>query len=108
MPFLFLLPRDQRPQYIFFTFWQVGVASKKVLVQCPGALKIFCENEDEINELKATVFERAAVFERATAQGMLQNSAKAALCNIDAVATAMETMTAVDNDSQKIKGAMLW
>ena len=101
MPFLFLLPRDQRPQYIFFTFWQVGVASKKVLVQCPGALKIFCENEDEINELKATVFERA------TAQGMLQNSAKAALCNIDAVATAMETMTAVDNDSQKIKGAML-
>ena len=54
------------------------------------------------------MFERATVFKRATAQGMLQNSAKAALCNIDAVATAMETMTAVDNDSQKIKGAMLW
>ena len=102
MPFLFLLPRDQRPQYIFFAFWQVGVASKKVLVQCPGALKIFCENEDKINELKATVFERA------TAQGMLQKSAKVALCDIDAAATAMETMTAVDNDSQKIKGAMLW
>ncbi|XP_066028679.1 uncharacterized protein [Pocillopora verrucosa] len=89
---------------------EVGAASKKVLVQCPGALNSLRENEDKINELKATAFERA------TARGMTQRRAKAAVCNIDAnctrigeaVATAMETMTAVDNDYKKIKAAMLW
>ena len=47
---------------------------------------------------------------------MSQRRAKAAVINIDAnctrigeaVATAMETMTAVDSDYKKIKAAMLW
>lgn len=55
-------------------------------------------------------------FDRAVARGMSQRRAKAAVINIDtnctrigeAVATAMETMTAVDSDYKKIKAAMLW
>ena len=106
--FFFLIIIDLN--IFFFAFWQVGAASKKVLVQCPGALNSLRESEDKINELKVTAFEHA------TARGMTQRRAKAAVCNIDAnctrigeaVATAMETMTAVDNDYKKIKAAMLW
>ena len=55
-------------------------------------------------------------FDRAVSRGMSQRRAKAAVINIDsnctrigeALATAMETMTAVDNDYKRIKAAMLW
>ena len=39
---------------------------------------------------------------------MLQKRVKTALCNIGVVVTAMETMTAVDNDYEKIEAAILW
>jgi len=47
---------------------------------------------------------------------MTQRRARAAVINIDsnctrigeALAAAMETMTAVDNDYKRIKAAMLW
>ena len=95
--------------YLFF-YWQVGATSKKVLAQSPGALNTLRENEDKINELKPTAFERAV------ARGMTQRRARAAVINIDAnctrigeaLAAAMETMTAVDNDYKRIKAAMLW
>ena len=91
-------------------FLQLGAASKKVLTQCPGALNKLRENEEKINELKVTAFDRAV------ARGMSQRRARAAVINIDAnctrigeaLATAMETMTAVDNDYKRIKAAMLW
>ena len=94
----------------FLFTWQVGAASKKVLIQSPGALNKLRENEDKINELKPTAFERAV------ARGMSQRRARAAVINIDsnctrvgeALAAAMETMTAVDNDYKRIKAAMLW
>lgn len=55
-------------------------------------------------------------FDHAVARGMGQRRARAAVINIDAnctrigeaLATAMETMTAVDNDYKRIKAAMLW
>ncbi|XP_073227884.1 uncharacterized protein [Porites lutea] len=89
---------------------EVCAASKKVLTLSPGALNKLRESEDKINELKVTAFDRAV------ARGMSQRRAKAAVINIDAnctrigeaVATAMETMTAVDSDYKKIKAAMLW
>lgn len=89
---------------------ELGAASKKVLTQCPGALNKLRENEEKINELKVTAFDRAV------ARGMSQRRARAAVINIDAnctrigeaLATAMETMTAVDNDYKRIKAAMLW
>lgn len=91
-------------------FFQLGAASKKVLTQAPGALNKLREHEEKINELKITAFDRAV------AKGMSQRRAKAAVINIDAnctrieeaLATAMETMTAVDNDYKRIKAAMLW
>ncbi|XP_067051751.1 uncharacterized protein [Acropora muricata] len=89
---------------------ELGAASKKVLTQAPGALNKLREHEEKINELKITAFDRAV------AKGMSQRRAKAAVINIDAnctrigeaLATAMETMTAVDNDYKRIKAAMLW
>ena len=80
------------------------------MTQSPGALNKLRENEDKINELKPTAFERAV------ARGMTQRRARAAVINIDAnctrigeaLATTMETMTAVDNDYKRIKAAMLW
>ena len=39
---------------------------------------------------------------------MLQKRVKTALYNIGVVVTAMETMTAVDNDYEKIEAAILW
>lgn len=89
---------------------EIGAASKKVLIQSPGALNKLRENEDKINELKPTAFDRAV------ARGMTQRRARAAVINIDsnctrigeALAVAMETMTAVDNDYKRIKAAMLW
>ena len=86
------------------------MASKKVLIQCPGALNKLRTVEENLSELKFSAFDRAV------ARGMSQRRAKAAVINIDAnctrigelMASAMETMTAVDNDYKKIKAAMLW
>lgn len=99
-----------RTKFLNTSSLQVGAASKKVLTLSPGALNKLRENEDKINELKVTAFDRAV------ARGMSQRRAKAAVINVDAnctrigeaVATAMETMTAVDSDYKKIKAAMLW
>ena len=45
------------------------VASEKVLVQCSGALNGLRENEGKINELEATMFERASAQKNATEEG---------------------------------------
>jgi hypothetical protein len=79
-------------------------------VQGPGLHNKLKEIEEKINAL------RVSSFERATTAGLSQRRAKAALANIDAncnrireaVAMAMESMSAVDSDFKKIKAAMLW
>ncbi|XP_032242481.2 uncharacterized protein LOC5516669 [Nematostella vectensis] len=85
-------------------------SSKKVLSNCPVAHNRLKETQQKIDKL------RVSAFDRAMASGMSQRRARAALANIDAncnrireaIATAMESMTAVENDYKKIKAAMLW
>ncbi|KAK3735806.1 hypothetical protein QZH41_007425 [Actinostola sp. cb2023] len=85
-------------------------ASKKVLAQGPTSHNQLKEVEEKINTL------RVSAYDRAIAEGFSQRRAKAAVANIDAncnrireaIAMAMQSMSAVDSDYKKIKAAMLW
>ncbi|XP_031569813.1 uncharacterized protein LOC116304247 [Actinia tenebrosa] len=89
---------------------ELCTASKKVLIQGPGLHNKLKEIEEKISTL------RVSAFDRAMDAGLSQRRAKAALANIDAncnrireaVAMAMESMSAVESDYKKIKAAMLW
>lgn len=85
-------------------------SSKKVLAQGPTSHNHLKEVEEKISTL------RVSAFDRAISAGFSQRRAKAAQANIDAncnrireaIAMAMESMSAVESDYKKIKAAMLW